>query len=309
MSRILRMAVYAGVKCLETSGVAEPDGIITATGKGNLTDTEKFLKDALRYNEASLNPTPFILSTYNAVSGAIALQSKATGYNQTFVHRGSSLEIALLDAQMKLSETETVQHILAGGFDEITQDYIQIKDKLHYWKEAYVPQKSLWEQSYSPGSLAGEGAAFFMLTNQPGRHLLAMHRVLSFTSTSPQETGRIIREEIAAAGWHPDDIDGLVLGLNGNCRDYYYYDEALTRFPGVPVMVFKHLCGEYETATGFGLWLLTEYLAGNITHPDIWYPARFPEKPPEKILYYNHFRGSEHNLLLLAAGPSRQPVR
>jgi len=132
MSRILKMAIYAGRHCLEKGGVRRPDGIITGTGKGNLTDTERFLKNALEFRETALNPTPFILSTYNAVGGALALSTGTTTYNQTFVHGGSSLESALQDAQMRLQRSSSRQTILLGSFDEITEDYYSIREKLHY---------------------------------------------------------------------------------------------------------------------------------------------------------------------------------
>lgn len=305
LSRVLKMAIYAGTDCLQKSGIRQPAGIIIGTGKGNLTETEKFLKECQNFEFESLNPTPFILSTYNAVNGALALQTKATGYNQTFVHRGSSFEIALLDAQMLLHENEEEEehtYVLAGCFDEITQDYLLIKDKLHYWKTDFDPTRSLWDQSKTPGSIAGEGAAFFTLSCQKKqRSALGIHHIHIFSEPAAGEIGNIISRETSMAGWETKEIDMLLLGLNGDSRDETYYNQVLSAFPSdIPVMAFKHLCGEYETAGGFGLWLLTQYLDESSMDEIIWYRKPEYAQPIHKILYYNHFRGDNHNLILLS---------
>src|SRR5690606_27512480 len=118
MSRLIKMGIGCGMKALQEANVKKPDAIITGTGLGSMTDTEKFLKDMILLKEEALNPTYFIQSTYNSINGWISLQTKSTGYSQTYVHRGLSIEMALLDAQLFLNETEEDKYVLAGGFDE-----------------------------------------------------------------------------------------------------------------------------------------------------------------------------------------------
>src|SRR5690606_22314402 len=108
------------------------DGVIIGTAKGSMLDTEKFIKDLDYYKEESMNPTPFIASTYNAVNGAIALTTQTTVYHQTYVNRGSSFENALLDAQMLCAESSDNIFVLVGGFEELTEEYYALKNKLNY---------------------------------------------------------------------------------------------------------------------------------------------------------------------------------
>lgn len=302
MSKVLKMGVYCGMDCLSKSGIEKPDGIITGTGKGSMTDTEKFVKELKQYNEEAMNPTPFILSTYNAINGAIALQTKATGYNQTFVHRGSSFEVSLYDAQLKLHKEQEEQHYLVGCFDEITPEYFSIKDKIGYWKKDRDTAIPLWGQSGSKGTIAGEGSAFFMLSNKPGEAIAAIHTIDTLYKPSEEELEQTIRNAIAKAGWHINEIDMLVLGLNGDKEDLLFYESAQQQFAEtIPVMAFKHLCGEYETSGGFALWLACQYFSGTVLPEDIWYKKpKDKDFAPRKILYYNHYRGWNHNVLLLS---------
>jgi 3-oxoacyl-[acyl-carrier-protein] synthase II len=301
MSRLLRMGVYCGMDCIQKSGLERPDGIITGTGKGSMIDTEKFVKELKEYNEEALNPTPFILSTYNAINGAIALQTKATGYNQTYVHRGSSFEVSLYDAQLKLHTIDETQHYLVGCFDEITKEYFFVKNKIDYWKKDRDTQKQLLAQSNSAGTIAGEGAAFFMLSNSPEQAVAGIHTIHTSYKSTAGEIRQIIAEQIAKVGWQKDEIDMLVLGLNGDKNDETFYQSVLQDFPNTPVLSFKHLCGEYETSGGFALWLTSQLLNGENLPEDIWYkqPAE-KDFIPRKMVCYNHYRGLNHNVILLS---------
>jgi 3-oxoacyl-[acyl-carrier-protein] synthase II len=301
MSRVLRMGVYAGMDCLRKAGLEKPDGILTGTAKGSMTDTEKFVKELKSYDETALNPTPFILSTYNAINGAIALQTKATGYNQTFVHRGSSFENALYDTQLKLNPVTEKQQYLVGCFDELTDEYFHIKDKVNYWKRGRDNTLPLWQQSESPGTIGGEGTAFFLLSNKPDNAIVAIQNITTFYQATIQELEEQINSALAKAGWPADSIDLLVMGHNGNSLDEPYYDAVLQLFGNeVPVLGFKHLCGEYETSGGFALWLTCELLSGAELPEAVWYRKSLTDTfRPKRILYYNHYRGQDHNVVLL----------
>lgn len=301
MSRVLKMAVYAGNDCLRKAGISIPDGIIAGTSRGNLTDTELFLKLIDQYQEQSLTPTPFILSTYNAVCGSLALQTGATGYNQTFVHRGHSLEHALFNAQMELNNAEGEQHYLVGGFDEITDEYFWVKDHLHYWKKTFKREAPLLNQTHTEGSLAGEGAGFFMLTNKKLPGCQALEAIATFDHADPQRVSDDVDDFLSSNQLGPEDIDMLVLGLNGDKNDQVFYEQCLAGFSvQIPVMAYKHLCGEFETSGIFALYLLQQ-MAKDISLPDvIWFRAPKTLQKPKRVLFYNVFRALEHNYILSA---------
>jgi len=61
---------------------------------------------------------------------------------------------------------------------------------------------------------------------------------------------------LQANGLDRDDIDILVSGMNGDSRNKYLVDPLLAGCSdNTTVAAFKHLSGEYDTASGFGLWL------------------------------------------------------
>lgn len=302
MSRLLKMGVYCGMDCIMQSGVEKPDGIITGTGKGSMVDTEKFVKELKQYQEEALNPTPFILSTYNAINGALALQTRATGYNQTYVHRGSSFEVSLYDAQLKLASIDVRQHYLVGCFDEITPEYFFVKNKIGYWKKDRDVERSLLKQQESPGTIGGEGTAFFMLSNQKDHALAGIHTIHTSYKSTAEDIRQIVADSIAKVNWNREEIDLLVLGYNGDREDEPFYQALRQDFPGLPVLAFKHLCGEYETSGGFALWLTCQLIGEEDLPEDIWYvPPADPAFRPKRIVYYNHYRGLNHNVLLLSA--------
>jgi hypothetical protein len=286
MSRVLKMGLTAALKCIADSGITTPGPIVSGTGKGSLQDTEKFIKEIVTYKETALNPTPFIQSTYNSVNGLIALQQKCTDYNNTFVHRGFSFENALLDSMMLLQEG--ADHVLAGAFEEITTEHYYIKSRNGFWKTEAIDSRELLSHAASPGSISGEGAAFFMLTpQQTDKSYAAISGLKMLYKPTP--------EKIAAAlETFAPDVDLVISGRNGDNRFDHYYD-AIRQ----PELTFKHLCGEYDTAGAFGLWLGAQLLKAQQL-PQQWFPENV--KLPatiNKVLLYNHFYGEQHTMILL----------
>ncbi|MCX6297400.1 MAG: beta-ketoacyl synthase chain length factor, partial [Bacteroidetes bacterium] len=165
MSRIIKMSIAASTVCLRDAKIEIPDAIMTGTALGCLEDTEKFLLAIIENEEQFLTPTSFIQSTHNTVSAQIALQLKCMNYNFTYVHKGFSFESAVLDGLMTLAEGES-KNVLVGGHDEMTEKFYRVCDLIGYWKkEESVPSLELF-QSKTNGSIAGEGAAFFMLSHE-----------------------------------------------------------------------------------------------------------------------------------------------
>lgn len=145
MSRIVKMGVACGLKCIEGLAPESIDAIITATGFGCLADTEKFIESIVANNERLLNPTPFIQSTFNTIGGQIALLCGIHSYNVTYAHRGLSFESALIDAAMQVAEGK--KNVLLGAIDEITASSADIQRRLGMTCEYEL----------------GEGANFYVL--------------------------------------------------------------------------------------------------------------------------------------------------
>ena len=159
MSRIIKMGVTTAAACLQEAGENNPGAIITGTAYGCLEDTAVFLTDIIQRNEEMLTPTAFIQSTHNTVGAQIALMLKCHNYNNTFVHDGVSFESALLDAILLMKEKEA-ENVLVGSIDELTDNSYAVLNRLGLYKRNMVSSLDLYS-SYSKGTLAGEGAAFF----------------------------------------------------------------------------------------------------------------------------------------------------
>lgn len=148
MSRVVKMGVTTAVESLcEFDAYGQVGAIVTATGLGCIADSEKFLSNLLDSDEQMLNPTPFIQSTFNTVGAQIALIRSLHCYNNTFTHRHTGFESALLDAMICL-DAGRAKAVLVGVFDESTPTVEIILKRLNALG----------------GKKLGEGAVFFVLT-------------------------------------------------------------------------------------------------------------------------------------------------
>ncbi|HKH63000.1 MAG TPA: beta-ketoacyl synthase chain length factor [Flavitalea sp.] len=299
MSRIIKMGVAAGLQCLQEAGVSNPDAIITGTAYGCLEDTGVFLQKMVQNKEEMLTPTAFIQSTHNTIGAQIALLLKCNGYNNTFVHRGFSFESALLDAMMLLEEQE-VTNVLVGGVDEITDYSFGITNRFGLFKKEISSNLDLFSTA-SKGSIAGEGAAFFLLKMQSSDHdyavLESMHTF--YKPADNKEIQDTIQTFLNGLSLSMNDIDIVLCGRNGDVNGDRIYDHLNgTTFDGTSVVHYKHLCGEYPTSTGFALWLASGIVKiGSV--PDAI--QRSSKKPVKRILIYNHYEMIHHSLMLVSA--------
>jgi 3-oxoacyl-(acyl-carrier-protein) synthase len=302
MPRILKMGLAAAQLCLNRAGNASPDAIIVGTGLGCLESLEKFLTEVLTSGEHLTSVLPFINSTHNAVAAQIAMLLQNHGYNLTYCHRALSFESALADALMHLEEKQG--RVLVGGIDECTDDFIKLHGYLNYWKEADSNLAVL--NSHEPGTIAGEGSAFFMLSDSAdGHEVAAITDVRTFFTPNGIDAGTVEREIrgfLEVHGLSFTDIGVFLTGINGDPSNDKIYHDLINRHAGVHtgVSLYKHLCGAYYTASAFGLWLATVILEGQQI------PAPVSLKPAggeiRHLLMYNHHRNEEHALILLSYG-------
>ena len=272
MSRMLKAGITAGMRSLEMAGIKTPDAIIVGTARGSVTDMETFLKDMIVMKEEALNPTGFIQSTYNSVNGWLAMMTKSTNYNQTYVHRGFSLELCLFDAQMMLAEATGTKYLLAGGFDELTEEYFIIRDRIDYFKHELINSNNLLAHYDTKGSIGGEGAHFFTLSNDPKNAACAVHSVQMLLKPTSQELQQAIATMLEQNGLTSDDIDVLMCGMNGDARNKFLMEPLIAGCsPNTTITAFKQFSGEYDTASGFGLWLVNYLFTHNSIPSDIVY--------------------------------------
>lgn len=300
MSRIVKMGIAAALKSLKEAGVEKPDAIITGTGLGCMEDTGTFLSSMVKNKEQFLTPTAFIQSTHNTIAGQIALMLKCNNYNFAYVHRGFSFENALLDATMMLQNGEA-KNVLLGGIDEITNDYFNITSRMGLWKTNVPPDSDAFRVK-SRGTLAGEGSVFFTLqSNSDGASAMFNGLEMLYKPGSSQEIAEAINRMLEAAGITINDIDAVMTGNNGWPKyDKLYRPLTETLFNGKPLLGFKHLCGEYMTASSFAAWLSSAILKNRKVPEGVQLEGP-PMKDYKHILIYNHYMGVDHTLMLVSA--------
>ena len=152
MGRLLKMAVWCGLKSLDGVPSERVSGIITSTGAGFMKDTISFGSSIFDREETLLNPSPFMQSTFNTASGYIALIRKIHAYNTTYVQQADGFAASLVDAAMLLDDAGEGDVALVGAFDEVTPEVDVIRQRLGLYRvgDGFLP--------------LGEGAAAFLLS-------------------------------------------------------------------------------------------------------------------------------------------------
>lgn len=158
MGRLLKMAVWCGLKSLDGVPSERVSGIITSTGAGFMKDTISFGSSIFDREETLLNPSPFMQSTFNTASGYIALIRKIHAYNTTYVQQADGFAASLVDAAMLLDDAGEKNVALVGAFDEVTPEVDVIRQRLGLYR---VGPKEAADSGFLP---LGEGAAAFLLS-------------------------------------------------------------------------------------------------------------------------------------------------
>lgn len=299
MSKAVKMGLTAAKIALKEAGISNPDAIITGTGQGCKQDTEKFLEEMLDRDESLLSPTSFIQSTHNTVGGQIALQLKCTSYNVTYTQNSGSLESALIDARLIFDEEQGFVTVLAGGVDEISSTITAFSYLDGQLKQTEILNTRLYDFG-TPGTITSEGAHFFALSNQRNSETYSEIRDVSlFNATDVEETVENINLVLEQNNLTNEDIDLVILGNNGDIRyDNYYQHLQKGLFKDTPQLCYKHLVGDYNTVTGYAIWLGSRILKTGYVPKTLRVNTPDPKRL-ENILIYNHYLGENHSIILL----------
>ena len=96
-----------------------------------------------------------------------------------------------------------------------------------------------------------------------------------------------------------DDIDVVVLGNNGDADfDGFYNQLSDGIFSKTQQVFYKHLVGENNTVSAFGVWLASKILKTQ-TIPEIAKLNKINTSEIKTVLCYNQYRGENHSFVLL----------
>lgn len=297
MSKTVKMSSVASKYALKEAGIEKPDAIIVGTGMGCSQDSEKFLKNVLENNEEFLTPTFFIQSTHNTVAGQIALGLQCHGYNFTYVNTSSSLEFSFLDAKLQINDGEA-DNVLVGSTDEQTDRTMELyKLNNTIKKEENLPVDYL--NSKTEGVIWSEGASFFVLGKDKAENSYAQLKDIQLSNRLDlEETQQFIEEFLTKNNLITQDIDVVILGFSGDAKSDVYYTKAMHLFSSSALLYYKHLSGEYNTASGFSTFMACHILK-NQEIPEVMMTNDLKKKEIKNILLYNHLGGNDHSLVLL----------
>jgi Beta-ketoacyl synthase, N-terminal domain len=294
MGKAVRIGIGAALPLIRQA--TSLDGFIIATANGGMEDCIKFLNQIIQYEEGILTPGSFVQSTPNAIAGQLGLFTKNKGYNITHVHRGLAFENAIIDAMMLLADHPENNYLL-GAVDEISAYNYNIEMLSGWYKKEPTTGKELY-QTNSTGSLAGESAVTFLVngdqTNSVAHVAAIDHLHTNDISVIETQLKYLLQHHLPAG----EKIDLLLSGENGDDRLLKYYTSIENLVEGATIGRFKHMTGEYATASAFALWLACELFQTQHTPAHI-IKTQTAQKPIKNILIYNNFKGTQHSFILL----------
>ena len=298
MAKGVKMGVVASKIALNEANLDTVDAIITGTGMGCLRDSEKFLSALIDNDEQFLTPTSFIQSTHNTVGGQIALNLQCKSYNFTYVHSSISFESTVLDAKLMLENNEA-QTILIGGVDEIGEYTITLHQLINHIKTEKIRTLEILH-SKTKGAVFSEGANFFVLSNEKQASSYAeIVAIDTYNTLGNSKIYDLAKTFLKDNNLDVESVDILILGNNGDVTyDGFYNELSSELFKSTQQVYYKHLCGEFMTASSFGVWLASKILKTQKL-PEIVKLNNFKNSDYKTILLYNQYRGENHSFTLL----------
>lgn len=298
MAKGVKMGIVASSIALKEAEITNPNAIITGTGMGCTIDSEKFVSAIIDNDEQFLTPTSFIQSTHNTVGAQVALGLRCKSYNLTYVHAATSFESCLIDAQLMLNEQEA-NTILVGGVDELGKHTTEIHKLINHIKKETIKTSSILS-SNTKGTVFGEGASFFVLSDKTQKSTYAkLVDVTIFNTVSIDGLEDKLNDFLKANSLSLNDIDTVVLGNNGDVAyDTFYTILQQGMFKNTPQVAYKHLSGEYNTASSFGFWVGAKIIKHQ-TIPTALLLNSHNNKTFKNVLLYNQYRSKNHSFILL----------
>jgi 3-oxoacyl-[acyl-carrier-protein] synthase II len=298
MGRAIKMGVASANLAIQQADIKNVDAIITGTGLGCFEDSERFLLAMLNNDEQFLTPTSFIQSTHNTVGSQIALIMKCHDYNFTYVHRGFSFESTVQDALMSFAEGK--ETILVGGIEEHTPNFVELNRRAHKFKP-FDPKLSFWK-SNTPGIQMSEGAAFFVLNKHKTEKSLASVDGIQtlYKPKSSEEILKKLHSFLKLNDLTLSDMDVCLVGFSSDVTFDKYLQELLPDIETSTVAAhFKHLSGEYHTASAFALWVATRLIEKQQLPPVLAISDKTPAQI-KHVLIINQYLGSNYSFMLVS---------
>lgn len=298
MGMLLKCSISSALSCMREAGDFVPDAVLTGTGLGCISSTEKFLNAMIDDQEQNLSPTNFIHSTHNTVGSQVAIALNCHSYNTTYSHCGISFDSALMDAIMQM-QCGNFQSALVNGVDEMTDAYFEMYRQIGRWKQT-IPTIEDYNQNRSAGTFSGENAVSLLLRNRRTEHTVCevvdiRIRHLPTDDNLRSDLNLLLKE----AGIIRDDVGGVVVGKNGDKENGEEYDRILKVLGfNEKIILYKHLFGDSFTMSAMGIYVAAQCLYRRYV-PAFLTSDQQAIETPRALLVVNQYNKTEYSLTLL----------
>ena len=317
MGRGQEMAILAVQRALADATQLPAKGTGTAVSVGTAWAEEGdeiiFLENLVKFGEKGAKPAYFVNSVKNALASQLALTFGFQGENQTFAHDALSFESALWQGA-HLVRVGRVRHALVCGVDALVE-FQEIHGHLLGWYGSdSAPLAPLAEArpGVGHGTLPGEGSAAFVLC-APGAGANPVARLAFLRARGPARRTAPLHVEselaflkrcLTDADTRLADVGLLLLGANGDPALDAIYAEVACRLcalaPDLAVGVYRHLTGDFATASALGF----ELAVRSVAHRRVVDEVRIVEgtaRPVERALLFHVTKAGYHSVMLVAA--------
>ena len=270
-----------------------------------------FLENLVKFGEKGAKPAFFVNSVHNARASQVALNHGFRGENQTFTHDALSFESALWQGARLLCAGRA-RHAAVVGVDALCE-FLEIHGHLlGYLGTSSSPLSPLSGQTMQ-GSLPGEGAAAFILapagsTDRPLARVVGVRARGPLTRAPALDAKAelaFVEQAAADIGVKLADVGLFVLGANGDSAlepIYAAVAEGLRRAaPKAGVGVYRHLTGDYATASALGFALAVRAVHQQSVPAELRLVGDAPGAPLTTALLYHVSRLGHHSVMVVSA--------
>lgn len=298
MSKAMRLTAGTGLPLIHAQH-RTLEGIILGMSPMSIDQSVHFIEQLKLYTKGWLSSQAFAETMAHLIAGALTILGQLGGACQTHINEGLAFEQALLDALIRL-EQGSAARLLVGGVEVLSEITYAMHTTQGRVKSLPTTSKNLLQVG-GLGTAWGEGATLFVAeavaSKQAKARIVDVH---TCCFGSPEQMANELRGLLQCHHWAPEQVQGLVLGYNGDAStDVYYKTIEEQLFPKAGVWVYKHLMGDSTVANAQGCWLGLHLLQGNdLPKATVW---RKPIHLPSRIIVYNQYAGTQHGIILMEA--------
>jgi 3-oxoacyl-(acyl-carrier-protein) synthase len=309
----VKRAIASCASCADPPARGGQTAVSVGTAWAEEGDEIVFLENLIKLGEKAAKPAYFVNSVKNALASQLALTFGFQGENQTFAHDALSFESALWQGA-HLLRAGRARHAVVCGVDALVE-FQEIHGHLLGWygtDPTPLAPLSAQRRSAGQGTLPGEGAAAFVLT-APGVAAAPLARLVSVRARGPLQRTPVlsassemsfIEQALRDAGTRLDDVGLVLLGANGDPALDEIYSEVAgglrAHAPGLAVGVYRHLTGDFATASALGFELAVRAVAGRAVPIEVCIVEGAP-RSIECVLLYHLTSASYHSAMLVSA--------